>query len=149
MGGLRIPMLFHNCNKLLHDGGKLLIHCITTEDTSSYKVRTFISKHIFPGAEIPNVSWVVQDAAKHGFLPLHIETFGGQHYARTLLEWRKNLHSNKTGREDPKLVRMFDFYLAFCEAIFTTGECHLTQFVFVKSPVVPARKSNNKEEYTI
>jgi cyclopropane fatty-acyl-phospholipid synthase-like methyltransferase len=144
VGGRRIAACFANFARLLADGGLLLVHCITAEHAEKERgriLRSFISKHIFPGGEVPNVSWVLQDASAAGFSPLHVETFGGQHYARTLREWRANLIAASPEARDAsdagRRVRTFEFYFAMCEAVFRTSECFVTQFLFVKRALLP------------
>jgi cyclopropane-fatty-acyl-phospholipid synthase len=144
VGGRRIAACFAHFARLLADGGLLLVHCITAEDADKERGairRSFISKHIFPGGEVPNASWVLQDARAAGFSPLHVETFGGQHYARTLREWRANLLAASPEARDAsdagRRVRTFEFYFAMCEAVFRTSECVVTQFLFVKRALLP------------
>jgi cyclopropane-fatty-acyl-phospholipid synthase len=66
----------------------------------------------------------------------HAENFG-THYAHTLSAWRARFHQN-LGRVralgfDDRFIRMWDLYLAYCEAAFLERHAGLFQMLLVKN----------------
>jgi cyclopropane-fatty-acyl-phospholipid synthase len=61
--------------------------------------------------------------------------FGGD-YAETLRRWRHDfLHHEGQVREqgfDERFIRMWEFYLAYCEAAFAAGNTDVIQFTLRK-----------------
>ena len=61
----------------------------------------------------------------------------GPDYAETLKRWRDDfLRSEGAVRElgfDARFLRMWEFYLAYCEAAFTTGNTDVVQYTLVKA----------------
>ena len=126
---------FEACGRLLKPTGRGVIQTITIPDEryeSARKCIDFIKKYIFPGSCIPSIG-VLNNAMQHNSdLSLaHLEDFG-QHYATTLNHWAKNLQENRSDILDrgyPKeLLRLWDFYLAYCEGGFIEENIGLAQF---------------------
>ena len=116
---------FEKCASLLETGGKALIQAITIEDHRYQQALDsvdFIKRHIFPGSYIPCVSSMVESAARAGKLRLLDLRDIGPSYAMTLNEWRRRFHARKAEVHalgyDKRFFRMWDFYLAYCEAGF-------------------------------
>ena len=69
---------------------------------------------------------------------VHLEDFG-ESYARTLQEWRKRFLSRvseaKTLGFDDSFIRMWEYYLAYCEGGFRERSIGVAQFVFAKPRV--------------
>jgi len=135
---------FELADRLLKPDGTLVIHMITTLDQvypNYINEVDFIKQYIFPGCCIPSITALMNAmATKSRFVPIHIENFGAN-YARTLAEWRKNFLSNKDTisklgvQYDEKFMRMWDFYLTYCEASFAMNHLGLTQMV-LKRPTI-------------
>jgi cyclopropane-fatty-acyl-phospholipid synthase len=72
----------------------------------------------------------------------HAENFG-THYARTLHAWRERFHHNLARVRalgfDERFIRMWDLYLAFCEAAFLERHAGLFQMLLVKNAARRAR----------
>ncbi len=116
---------FEKCASLLAPGGKALIQAITIEDHRYQQALDsvdFIKRHIFPGSYIPCVSSMVESAARAGKLRLLDLRDIGPSYAKTLNEWRRRFLASETKvlelGYDRRFFRMWDFYLAYCEAGF-------------------------------
>ena len=66
----------------------------------------------------------------------HAENFG-THYARTLHAWRARFHQSVTRVRalgfDERFIRMWDLYLACCEAAFLERHAGLFQMLLVKN----------------
>ncbi|MDR3571427.1 MAG: class I SAM-dependent methyltransferase [Candidatus Pacebacteria bacterium] len=92
----------------------------------------FIWYHIFPGGILPTVTQIAKAFGRY-FEIEHGENLG-PHYALTLRAWRKNLRSAwgelLTLGHAKEFLRMYEFYLAACEAAFAERQVHLWQFAF-------------------
>ncbi|AOE48968.1 SAM-dependent methyltransferase [Kangiella sediminilitoris] len=128
------------CSRLLKPDGIALIQAITIQDEryeQALKSVDFIKRYIFPGSFIPCVSAVVSSAAKNTDLRLiNLEDFG-ESYAKTLNHWRERfLHSLDSVREQgfsEEFIRMWDFYLCYCEGGFIEKSISDTHMLFAKS----------------
>jgi len=130
---------FRKCASLLKPGGLALIQAITIED-QRYKQALhsvdFIKRYIFPGSYIPCVSSMVGSAAKAGELRLIGLQDIGASYARTLHEWRRRFNQRHDEvlalGYDRRFIRMWDFYLAYCEAGFLEESISDVHMLFAK-----------------
>lgn len=134
---------FAKMRALLKDGGRFVLHTITygpsiyiPDPDSTNPNLNFITKHIFPGGQIPKKAWVEDAAARNGFMAVHTESYGGQNYGKTLKIWCANMLRNRDlirslGYEE-ELVRMYEFYFLTCAAAFLTDRLNVTHFVFDK-----------------
>ena len=124
---------FRTCDRLLRPDGSMLLQSISINEQTfpSYRRRAdFIQKHIFPGSELASVSEVHRSLARVTNLSLYHAEDIGTHYARTLAEWRKRFHNSLDDVRDlgfdDRFVRMWDYYLAYCEGAFR--ERHIGDF---------------------
>ena len=90
----------------------------------------WIQKHIFPGGELASVSGILRSLSKVTGMSLYHAEDIGAHYARTLNAWREKFQAALPllpglGFDDT-FVRMWDYYLAFCEGAFL--ERHIGDF---------------------
>jgi cyclopropane-fatty-acyl-phospholipid synthase len=126
---------FGACNRLLKDQGAMLLQTITIPDQkfASYRKRAdWIQKYIFPGGELASVGGILESLKRATQLTLfHMQDIG-THYARTLQVWRERFHKALDGVRalgfDERFIRMWDYYLASCEAAFLErqiSDCHL------------------------
>ena len=129
------PEFFACCERLLKPGGRMLMQAITINDhyyDQARKEVDFIKKYIFPGSCIPSLTALSSAAAKTTELrlvDLHDIT---PHYAETLRVWRERFLENRDriaalGYKEP-FLRMWEFYLAYCEGGFRErflGDVHL------------------------
>ncbi|MDE1960503.1 MAG: class I SAM-dependent methyltransferase [Xanthomonadaceae bacterium] len=130
---------FGKVGKLLQPHGMALIQAITIEDhryAQALRAVDFIKRCIFPGSFIPAVSVMLESAARASDLKLfHLEDIGPS-YARTLAAWRERFHARiaqvRALGYDERFVRMWDFYLAYCEAGFRERSTGDVQMLLVK-----------------
>lgn len=116
---------FSACNRLLRPEGIMLIQSITMNEkhfAGYLKQSDWIKKYIFPGAELASVRGVIESLARTGQLQLaHLEDIG-THYAQTLQAWRLTVMDRAQDvynlKFDEKFLRMWEFYLAYCEGGF-------------------------------
>lgn len=130
---------FGKVGNLLKPHGMALIQAITIEDhryAQALRAVDFIKRYIFPGSFIPSVSVMLNAAAQSSDLKLfHLEDIGPS-YARTLAAWRERFHRRiadvRAQGYDERFVRMWDFYLAYCEAGFHERATGDVQMLLVK-----------------
>ena len=121
------PNYFGKIRDCLASGGVALLQAITIDERrfATYRKRPdFIQRYIFPGGVLPTFSIIEQEAARAGLKLVHHESFGDS-YVRTLREWRSRfLHAwpkiEPLGFNE-RFRRMWEYYLAYCEAGFRTG----------------------------
>ncbi len=122
------PTYFATIDKLLAPGGHVAIQAITMAHHRYLATRDsygWIQKYIFPGGLIPSLDAIDQTLHTHTSLGVINRRSLGQHYARTLHEWRDTFNARwdtiKAQGFDETFRRMWEFYLAYCEAGFRTG----------------------------
>ncbi len=128
------PTYFDTIDSLLAPGGKLAIQAILFEHHRLEATRntyTWIHKYIFPGGLLPSTQAIESVLAAHTSLRITgIMPMGG-HYAHTLRLWRENFLANWPSVAslgfDATFRRMWEFYLAYCEAGFRTGYLDVAQ----------------------
>ncbi|MFG6467930.1 class I SAM-dependent methyltransferase [Pelomonas baiyunensis] len=122
----------------LKPGGRACIQSITIrDDLFDRYVRStdFIQQYIFPGGLLPSPSQFRAHAEKAGLRVVNELAFGAD-YAETLRRWREAFLSHE-GRVrglgfDTRFMRIWEFYLAYCEAAFTAGNTDVMQFTLVR-----------------
>ena len=130
---------FQKIMECLKPEGKAVIQTITIEDGrfESYRKNTdFIQQYIFPGGMLPSVEKFVAHARLHGFKTSKPILFG-QDYAETLRRWQHNFENKlamvKNLGFDDAFIRLWRFYLAYCEAGFISGRTDVMQITLKKS----------------
>ncbi len=125
---------FETVRRCLTPSGRACIQSITIRDDlfdRYVKSTDFIQQYVFPGGLLPSVSVFRAEAAKAG-LVVERELAFGEDYAETLRRWREHflaaLAQVKAQGFDARFVRLWEFYLAYCEAAFTTGNTNVVQF---------------------
>jgi cyclopropane-fatty-acyl-phospholipid synthase len=130
---------FRTVSDKLSAQGRACIQTITIRDDlfERYVSGTdFIQQYIFPGGLLPSVSLFEAEAAKAGLLVENRLHFGAD-YAETLRRWRAAFmaEGERVSRLgfDTRFVRIWEFYLAYCEAAFDTGNTDVVQFTLRKA----------------
>lgn len=125
---------FATLARCLKPGGRACIQTITVrDDLFARYVRStdFIQQYVFPGGLLPSPSAFRAEAARAG-LAIEAELSFGADYARTLALWRTAFLSrlDEVRRQgfDQAFVRLWEFYLAYCEAAFAAGSTDVVQF---------------------
>ena len=125
IGAEFMPTYFGAISRLLKDDGMALIQAITIEDhryEQALKSVDYIKRYIFPGSFIPSVSAMLGAAGQSSDLRLfHLEDIGPS-YALTLKAWRERFMGRRSevmqAGYDERFIRMWEFYLAYCEGGF-------------------------------
>lgn len=113
---------FDQVSRLLVDDGVALIHTIGRADGPG-AAHPWINKYIFPGGYVPALSEILPAIERAGLYVTDIEVLR-LHYAETLRAWRTRFTSHRAkvaGTYDERFYRMWEFYLAGCEAAFRHG----------------------------
>ncbi|MDF1583187.1 MAG: cyclopropane-fatty-acyl-phospholipid synthase family protein [Methyloprofundus sp.] len=127
------------CASLLKPEGLALIQAITIEDQryqQALKSVDFIQRYIFPGSFIPSVSAIINSSAQQSDLRLINLEDQGESYALTLKHWRERFMSRlEAVREQgysEAFIRMWEFYLCYCEGGFIEKSTSSVQLIFAK-----------------
>jgi len=134
-----LDTFFRCCSQLLKPDGMMLLQAITICDHVYEQHKhsvDFIKRYIFPGSCIPSVTAFGNSIAKETDLRLfHLEDIT-PHYARTLRTWREqffdNIETVRTLGFNDAFVRMWEFYLCYCEAGFAERYLGDVQILFTK-----------------
>lgn len=147
-------MFFRKMETLLKPGGRLVLHTIVINPNSLDEAScrsckdgesiTFVTKHIFPGGQIPKYEWIINSATRQNNLKLvHAEGFGGHHYGKTLAAWKESLMQHREALLDmgykEDTLRAYEYYFSICEANFMLGGLYICQFVFEKCETLYGR----------
>lgn len=128
------PSFFETLKAQLKPGGKACIQSITIRDDlfkRYVKSTDFIQQYIFPGGLLPSPDAFRAAAAKAGLKVINELDFGLD-YAETLKRWRASfLAADGPVRKlgfDTRFMRIWEFYLGYCEAAFATRNTSVMQF---------------------
>ena len=133
------PTFFQTLRRQLKTGGKACIQSITIrEDLFERYVKgtDFIQQYVFPGGLLPSPSRFREQAEAAGLRVVQELDFGPD-YAETLARWRTAFMAREgpirqLGYDAP-FIRLWTFYLAYCEAAFATGNTSVMQFTLEKT----------------
>lgn len=132
------PSFFSKVAEVLEPGGRAGLQIITIRDDlfDRYARRTdFIQRYIFPGGVLPSVTKLREQFDRAGLGFDAMEQFG-EDYARTLNAWLQSFRHAWRDLQplgfDERFRRMWEFYLAYCEAGFRTGRVNVAQFALSK-----------------
>ena len=142
-----LDTFFGKCAALLEADGIALIQAITIEDhryQRALKTVDFIKRHVFPGCFIPSVSAMTSASARASdFRLINLEDIGPS-YAITLRHWRQrflaNLDAVRKLGYDERFVRMWEYYLCYCEGGFLERSIGNAQLLL-------ARPGNRREQF--
>ncbi|MDE2145826.1 MAG: class I SAM-dependent methyltransferase [Burkholderiales bacterium] len=125
---------FETLRTRLKPGGRACIQSITIRDdlfARYLRSSDFIQQYIFPGGLLPSRSAFRAEVDRAG-LVLERESAFGADYAETLRRWRARFLSQDGPLRrlgfDTRFMRIWEFYLAYCEAAFDTGSTDVVQF---------------------
>ena len=130
---------FQTCSRLLKDDGMMALQAITIRDQIFKRHKRsvdFIKRYIFPGSCIPSITAISNAVAKATDLQLVDLEDITPHYAKTLKEWRRRFFANinkvrALGFSDT-FIRMWEYYLCYCEGGFAERYIGNVQLVFAK-----------------
>lgn len=140
-----LPTYFKQCAHLLKSNGLMLLQAITIREQRYEQARRgvdFIQRYIFPGGALPCVQKMLEIVSRDTDMNLlHMEDFG-LHYARTLRLWHENFrHAHGRLTElgyDDYFLRLWEFYLCYCEGGFLERTIGTAQLVLAKPEAMTA-----------
>jgi cyclopropane-fatty-acyl-phospholipid synthase len=129
---------FESVARLLKQGGKACVQTIVIDDSlfdRYVKSTDFIQQYIFPGGCLPCPREFRAHAERAG-LKVVDELAFGLDYAETLRRWRHQFMADKAQvlqlGFDERFIRIWEFYLAYCEAAFEQHNTDVVQFTLLK-----------------
>ena len=132
------PTYFRTVARLLKPGGRACIQSIVIDDAlfdRYIKGTDFIQQYVFPGGCLPCPREFRAQARAAG-LQVSDEFAFGLDYARTLALWRERfLHEQERVLAqgfDQRFLRIWEFYLAYCEAGFRGRSIDVVQYTLHK-----------------
>ncbi len=130
---------FKQCGRLLKPDGMMLLQAITIADhryEAAKRSVDFIQRHIFPGSCIPSVAAITGAVARASDMRVIDLKDIGPDYAVTLRCWRDNFFANleqvRALGYAESFIRMWEFYLCYCEAGFIERVIGDVQLLLVK-----------------
>jgi cyclopropane-fatty-acyl-phospholipid synthase len=139
VGWEHLDTYFRVCAERLRHDGAMLLQAITTSHRTFRVERAstgFINAFIFPGGTLPSLAAIERSLARVGELrTVRLEDISG-HYVPTLRHWRDNFLAaweelRGHGYDEP-FRRVWELYLAYCEAGFEERRIQDVQIVLAK-----------------
>jgi cyclopropane-fatty-acyl-phospholipid synthase len=128
------PSYFKAIDDHLAPGGRVAIQAITMAHDRMLATRNsygWIQKYIFPGGLIPSITAIEEVCRMQTSLRITHRRELGVHYAETLRRWRLRFmaHWDDVTRlgYDEDFRRIWEFYLAYCEAGFRSRYLGVSQ----------------------
>jgi len=125
---------FATLHRHLKLGGKACVQAIVIRDDLFERYAgsaDFIQRYVFPGGMLASATLFARHAEAAGLRVIDRFAFGPD-YAETLRRWRHaflaRLDEVRRQGFDERFVRLWDFYLAYCEAAFDAANTDVIQF---------------------
>lgn len=131
---------FARCSDLLAPDGLMLLQAITIDDRAFHvekgNRRSFMGTYVFPGGCLPSHDVIARCVARR----TDMRTVGVQditaHYAETLRHWRERFDARLADVAalgyDERFQRLWNLYLAYCEAGFRERRIQDVQMLLAK-----------------
>ena len=130
---------FRGCSRLLKDDGLMLLQAITIPGQRyDYARRSvdFIQRYIFPGGSLPSHEVIISAVRANTDMVMVGMQEIGEDYARTLHVWRERflqrLEEVRALGFDDYFIRMWHYYLCYCQGGFEERIIGTTQILFAK-----------------
>lgn len=139
VGHAYLDQFFRQCSSLLRSDGMLLLQAITIPDyrfDQYTRSVDFIQKYVFPGGCLPSLAAMGTSIGRETDLRfVHLEDFSS-HYAETLARWRERFGHNidriRSLGMDERFLRLWNYYLCYCEAGFLDNQIGVAQILLCK-----------------
>jgi cyclopropane-fatty-acyl-phospholipid synthase len=136
---------FRKCSDLLKPDGLMAIQAITISDQRYEQARKsvdFIQRYIFPGGCLPSIQVIANHVAEDTDMCILTVSDMAKDYAKTLAVWRESFtskieHIRSLGFSE-QFIRMWMYYLCYCEGGFEERVIGATQIVMAKPDYRPA-----------
>jgi cyclopropane-fatty-acyl-phospholipid synthase len=145
VGWQHMGTFFAKCSDLLEPHGCMLLQAITIDDRA-YEVekasKSFIKTHIFPGGCLPSLEVITRSLARRTNMQAVDLQDITAHYVPTLARWRESFLAASEELEglgyDAHFQRIWELYLAYCEAGFAERRICDIQLLLGKPHYFPA-----------
>ncbi len=139
VGHRYLDQYFKTCGKLLRPHGTMVLQAIVMPERGYRDYLNsvdFIQRYIFPGGCLPSVASMLESAGRASDLRfVHAEDFA-PHYAETLRRWRRAFETHLSKIRElgypETLIRLWNYYLCYCEAAFEERTVGVVQIQFDK-----------------
>jgi cyclopropane-fatty-acyl-phospholipid synthase len=142
VGRAHYQEFFDTAARLLRRDGVMLLHTIGATGEPG-PTNPWITRHIFPGGHIPSLSEMMPAIERAGLRLADVEVLR-LHYAQTLRAWRERFLARREEAArlyDERFCRMWEFYLASCEAAFRFEDLVVFQLQLThRNDVVPTTR---------
>jgi len=132
------PAYFERVAACLPRGGRAMVQTIVIDDSLFEQYRRgsdFIRQFIFPGGMLASNERFQALARRAGLQVAESFRFG-RDYALTLAAWRRRFRAQWPRARalgfDERFARIWEFYLAYCEAGFVSGSTDVRQYLLVR-----------------
>ena len=133
------PVFFDKLHELLAPAGLAGLQVITIADRHFEAYRRgvdFIQRHVFPGGMLPSPGVLRAQIERAGLREIAPYSFG-RHYARTLAGWQQRFQATWPEIQglgfDQRFKRIWEYYLAYCEAGFRVGFTDVRQVTLARA----------------
>ncbi len=130
---------FSKCSSLLKPNGLMALQAITIADQRYEEARRsvdFIQRYIFPGGCLPSMSVIAKHVAEDTDMGIVSVTDISQDYAKTLGMWRDSFEAKldavRAQGFDERFIKMWRYYLCYCEGGFQERVINTVQMVIAK-----------------
>lgn len=139
VGADYLETYFERVGALLQADGLAMLQAITIEDHRYRQALgqvDFIKRFVFPGSFIPSVQALLDAKTRASDLALlQMDDFGAS-YALTLRAWRQRFLAARAQIQalgyDRRLLRLWEFYLCYCEGGFRERSIGVAQLLLAK-----------------
>jgi cyclopropane-fatty-acyl-phospholipid synthase len=139
VGADHLDDYFRTCSERLRPDGVMGLQAIVVADRDyqrSLRNVDFIKRYIFPGGQLVSLGAICGSlAAATDLRVTHLEDIT-PHYAETLARWRARMAENLPAMRGlglaEEFLRMWDYYLAYCEGAFRERANGVVQIVLEK-----------------
>ncbi|WNH49036.1 cyclopropane-fatty-acyl-phospholipid synthase [Stenotrophomonas aracearum] len=145
IGAQYLDTYFATLGRLLKPEGLALLQAITIEDHRYQQALgsvDYIKRFVFPGSFIPSLSAMLAAKTRSSDLQVIGQHDFGQSYALTLRAWRRRFLSQlpavRAQGFDERFIRLWEFYLAYCEGGFLERSIGVSQLLFARPGYRPA-----------
>jgi cyclopropane-fatty-acyl-phospholipid synthase len=143
------PAYFGRVHALLAPGGLFLNHGITHSKAWHRSSQSaFLERHVFPNAEIDNVTHILDVMERADFEVLDVEALR-PHYARTCRQWVERLQANAEPARalvSERTLRTWIAYLAASSVSFASGNLGLYQVIAARADSAAGRTTPTTRE---
>lgn len=139
VGNRNFDQYFQQCGRLLRPDGSLMLQAIVMPEQGYQDYLSsvdFIQRYVFPGGCLPSIGAMLASIGRTTDLRfVQAEDFA-PHYAETLRRWRRAFCTRlddvrRLGYSD-QFIRLWNYYLCYCEAAFEERHIGVLQIQFDK-----------------